>query len=472
VKERRGEVRPATSGYWDWALAHLLPFFADLPLTKIDAWAVDAYRLDKLEESDDRRRRLAEGRPRTDALGRPLRPLSPRSINKTIEVLRWLLSFAVEYGWIDDNPAVGKRRRIKIERSPPPHLESAGQIAAVLDAAAELDADPDWLIDDRLPVVSTLVFSGLRVHELAALHWGDLDFATSMIHIRYSKTPAGIREVRMLSALWGCLLRHRDRQGRPGSRELVFPTSRGGPRTKDNVRLRILRPVLARAEELLETRGQASLPPGITLHSLRHTFTSLLFAIGEDPVSVMRQLGHTDPAFTVSTWSRLRTYSRGIPSSGPSRTSVGRSRIVVVAEGLFAAWREFGADGDRRRLRRKIAPLEQEPRELCEAGRRKSTKTRYHRGLARNLIKVWPAPWSFVEHEGVEPTDNRAERGLRHAVIYRKLSQGSHSTQGAIATERLLSAVISCRLQGRSLFAYLTEVAQATIRGLPAPALA
>lgn len=128
-----------------------LPFFADRPLTKIDVWAVDAYRLHKLEESDDRRRRLAEGRPRTDALGRPLRPLSAGSINKTIEVLRWLLSFAVEYGWIDDNPAAGTRRRIKVARTPPPHLGSAGQIAAVLDAAAELDADPGWLIDDRLP---------------------------------------------------------------------------------------------------------------------------------------------------------------------------------------------------------------------------------------------------------------------------------------------------------------------------------
>ena len=74
-------------------------------------------------------------------------------------MLRWLLSFAVEYGWIDDNPAAGKRRRIKVERYPPPHLESAGQIAALIEAAAELDADPGWLIDDRLPVVATLVFS-------------------------------------------------------------------------------------------------------------------------------------------------------------------------------------------------------------------------------------------------------------------------------------------------------------------------
>lgn len=322
VKERRSEVRPATSEYWDWALGHLLPFFADWPLTKIDVRAVDAYRLHKLKESDDRRRRLAEGRPRPDPLGRPLRPLSATSINKTIEVLRWLLSFAVEYGWIDDNPAVGKRRRIKIERSPAPHLESAGQIAAVLDAAAKLDAEPGWLIDDRLPVIATLVFSGLRVHELAALCWGDLDFATSTIHVRHSKTPAGIREVMMFPALGGNLILYRDRRGRPGSRELVFRTTRGGPRTKDNVRLRILLPVLARAEELLEARGLSSLPPGITPHSFRHTFTSLLFAIGEDPVSVMRQLGHTDPAFT------LRAYAHSM-----SRDAGERERLSALTDG-------------------------------------------------------------------------------------------------------------------------------------------
>jgi hypothetical protein len=139
---------------------------------------------------------------------------------------------------------------------------------------------------------------------------------------------------------------------------------------------------------------------------------------------------------------------------------------------VFEAWREFQADGDRRRLRRQMAPQERELRALCEAGKRKSVKTRYHRGLARNLIKAWPALWTFLETEGVEPTNNRAERGLRHAVIYRKLSQGSRCERGALATERLLSAAISCRLQGRSLFAYLVEVAQATIRGQPPPALA
>ena len=75
------------------------------------------------------------------------------------------------------------------------------------------------------------------------------------------------------------------------------------------------------------------------------------------------------------------------------------------------------------------------------------------------------------EAEGVEPTNNRAERGLRGAVIYRKLSLGSQSETGERTTERLLSASQTCRLQQRSLFAYLTDVLTATAPGDPAPAL-
>ena len=73
--------------------------------------------------------------------------------------------------------------------------------------------------------------------------------------------------------------------------------------------------------------------------------------------------------------------------------------------------------------------------------------------------------------EGVEPTNNHAERGLRGAVIYRKLSLGSQPEQGERTIEWLLSASLTCRLQKRSLFAYLTDVVHANIRGDPIPAL-
>jgi transposase len=109
---------------------------------------------------------------------------------------------------------------------------------------------------------------------------------------------------------------------------------------------------------------------------------------------------------------------------------------------------------------------------ICEHAARKSSRTKYHRQFAKNLLKRWPALWTFTDTDGVEPTNNHAERGLRGAVIYRKLSLASQSDQGERTIERLLSASVTCRLQRRSLFAYLTEVLTASTRGDPVPALA
>jgi hypothetical protein len=145
---------------------------------------------------------------------------------------------------------------------------------------------------------------------------------------------------------------------------------------------------------------------------------------------------------------------------------------LTIARDLFAAWASYQADGDRTRLQEQIAPLQHKLRRLLEHTARKSTRTKYHRDFARNLLKRWPALWSFTHTDGVEPTNNHAERGLRGAVTYRKLSLGSQSDQGERTIERLLSASITCRLQKRSLSAHLTDALTARIRGHPIPALA
>ena len=92
-------------------------------------------------------------------------------------------------------------------------------------------------------------------------------------------------------------------------------------------------------------------------------------------------------------------------------------------------------------------------------------------GTTRNLLKRWPGLWTFSHAEGVEPTNNHAERVLRGAVIYRKLSLGSQSERGERTIERLLSASVTSRLRKQSLFDYLTQALTANARGDPAPAL-
>jgi integrase len=75
----------------------------------------------------------------------------------------------------------------------------------------------------------------------------------------------------------------------------VFVTSAGRPRSRDNLRHDVVDAVVAHANRLVAERGLQPLPLGVTPHKLRHTFASILVAIGKDPTYVMQQLGHTRP---------------------------------------------------------------------------------------------------------------------------------------------------------------------------------
>jgi transposase len=73
--------------------------------------------------------------------------------------------------------------------------------------------------------------------------------------------------------------------------------------------------------------------------------------------------------------------------------------------------------------------------------------------------------------EGVEPTNNGAERALRPAVLWRKGSFGSDSAAGSRFAERLLTVVATCRQQGRSLLDFLIGAGEAALRGSSPPSL-
>jgi transposase len=145
---------------------------------------------------------------------------------------------------------------------------------------------------------------------------------------------------------------------------------------------------------------------------------------------------------------------------------------LQLAEKVFWAWEIFQHTHDRRELKRTVRRLRQQYKPILRGYAGKSPRYKYCRGMARNLQKAWPALWTFAAHPGVQPTNNHAERALRGAVIYRKLSLGSQSEAGERRIERLLSASITCRLQHKSLFAYLTELLNTHARGDPAPLLA
>ena len=88
-----------------------------------------------------------------------------------------------------------------------------------------------------------------------------------------------------------------------------------------------------------------------------------------------------------------------------------------------------------------------------------------------NLQAVEPALWTFVRKEGVEPTNNAAERALRHGVLWRQTSFGTHSPAGSRFVERMLTVRDTLRQQHRNVLEYLTEACQAALQQRAAPSL-
>jgi integrase len=110
-----------------------------------------------------------------------------------------------------------------------------------------------------------------------------------------SKTDAGERTVNMLALLHDELTGYRARLNDPAGDAFVFGTTKGRAQGQSNVRRRILAEAVKQANKELVKQNAEPLPDGLTPHSLRRTFASLLFAMGETPPYVMEQLGHATP---------------------------------------------------------------------------------------------------------------------------------------------------------------------------------
>jgi integrase len=122
-----------------------------------------------------------------------------------------------------------RRRKLRQRRPERPYLDRAEQIAALLDAAGELDAEArtDRQATARRALLATLAFAGLRIGEALALRWRDVDLAGGRLRVGRAKTDAGVRTVELLPALRDELTswKARTRYGHPA--ELAFGTENG-----------------------------------------------------------------------------------------------------------------------------------------------------------------------------------------------------------------------------------------------------
>lgn len=168
-------------------------------------------------------------------------------------------------------------------------------------------------------------------------------------------------------------------------------------------------------------------------------------------------------------WAHLKRDFQKLIDRGEPAEAIGRVGLEVV-ECLFADWRAFRqGELDRPGLQARLDPIARELQDVLEQGR--SCADSKAATFCANVLALYPALWLFAAIEGVEPTNNHAERILRLGVLWRKNAFGCHSAAGCRFVERMLTVVQTLRLQQRPVLDYLYRAIVAHRGGLPAPQL-
>jgi transposase len=171
-------------------------------------------------------------------------------------------------------------------------------------------------------------------------------------------------------------------------------------------------------------------------------------------------------------WAHLKRDFQAMADRGGAAEPVGNA-LLCFTQDVFTWWYRV-RDGtpqpmSRGTFQKYISELRPHFRQTLEEGARCGcAKTE---GTCREILKVEKALWTFVREEGIEPTNNAAERALRHAVLWRKSSYGTDSEAGSRFVERVLSVVATCRQQGRNVLDYLTDCCAAAAQGVDPPSL-
>lgn len=188
--------------------------------------------------------------------------------------------------------------------------------------------------------------------------------------------------------------------------------------------------------------------------------------VGSDRWSAYNWL---DPHQRQLCWAHLKRDFQKLVERGGASQRLGEA-FLVQGEQLFRLWQRV-RDGtlNRQDFQTQVEPIRTQVHHLlCEGAELAQEKTRH---TCKNLLKLEPALWTFVHCEGIEPTNNHAERCLRRAVLWRRRSFGTQSETGSRFVERVLTTVTTLRLQKRDVLDYLTAACAAAIRGDEAPSL-
>ena len=168
-------------------------------------------------------------------------------------------------------------------------------------------------------------------------------------------------------------------------------------------------------------------------------------------------------------WAHLLRDIEAMIARGGGSQEIGEA-LKSQARQMFHWWHRV-RDGtlSRSSFRSYMSPVRREVERLLEAG--STCGVPKTAGTCRDILKRREALWTFVQVDGVEPTNNAAERSLRPGVLWRKGSFGTQSEKGSRFVERMMTVVTTLKQQQRNVLEYLIEACEAALRGDAAPSL-
>jgi integrase len=267
-----GELRPRTlESYRTGVMLHLLPQFGHRRVRSIT--------------TED----LVEWHRRHRASG-----ASVWSIRARWMAIRGVFGYAARHGIIPASPA---------DKLLPRERPAAGEARQRFLSREEMDSLLGHAGDARA-VLAIALFTGMRVMEVLALTWGDIDFSAGVIRVRFQlsrqgkrvalKTRAAKRDIVLMTALARLLRRRRISQRYSTDSEFIFQSA--APRQPMTYKGLL---------KLFHGARESAALGDVTFHALRHTFASILIAQGHDVQFVSRQLGHTKTSTTWDTYVHL-----------------------------------------------------------------------------------------------------------------------------------------------------------------------
>jgi len=169
-------------------------------------------------------------------------------------------------------------------------------------------------------------------------------------------------------------------------------------------------------------------------------------------------------------WAHLKRDFQAMIDRGNPRSKWLGQRLRHATCELFEHWADYRAGRITRvALRHRMGPVRRKVERLLLRGLQSGNRDVC--GTCRELYKHREWLWTFLRHEGVEPTNNAGERSLRHAVIWRKLSFGTQSASGSRFVETMLTVIETCRQQRRHAFTFITAAVEAHLAHQSAPSL-